>query len=35
MGFYWAGFDEIVGIDIVDQPNYPFKFIKGDVLEFA
>jgi DNA (cytosine-5)-methyltransferase 1 len=25
---------EIVGVDLVEQPNYPFKFIRGDALEF-
>lgn len=34
MGYYKAGFDEIIGIDIVYRPNYPFKFIKADALEF-
>jgi DNA (cytosine-5)-methyltransferase 1 len=34
MGFHRAGFDEIVGVDWIDQPHYPFEFHKGDALEF-
>ena len=34
MGYYKAGFDEIIGVDIVDRPNYPFKFVKMDALEY-
>lgn len=34
MGYHQAGFDEIIGVDIVDRPNYPFEFVKLDALEF-
>lgn len=32
-GYALAGFVDIVGIDINNQPNYPYEFIKTDAME--
>jgi len=32
-GYHKAGF-EVFGVDIKDQPNYPYEFVKFDALDY-
>lgn len=34
VGYRRSGGFEITGVDISEQPNYPYEFIKADALEF-
>ena len=33
MGYHQVGF-EVTGVDLVDQPRYPFTFVKADAMTF-
>ena len=34
VGYHRAGFDEIVGVDVEPQKNYPFEFAQADAMTY-
>lgn len=34
VGYYRAGFTDITGVDIVNQPHYPFVFVQANALPY-